>query len=73
MGYGRVSLTGDPAREPLTAPALQAYQCASLWATIAVLGAVCRRRQTGQGARIGISAQETSLDMSETAHSLYIL
>jgi len=68
---GLMSLTGDPTREPLTAPALQAYHCASLWATIAVQGAVYRRKRTGQGARIDLSTQETGFDMSETSHSFY--
>ena len=68
---GLMGLTGDPAREPLTAPALQAYHCTSVWAAISVLGAVYRRRKTGQGARIDLSSQETSFDMSETAHSFY--
>ena len=66
-----MSLTGDPAREPLTAPALQSYHCASVWAALSVLGAVYRRRKTGQGARVDLSVQETSFDMSETAHSFY--
>ena len=60
---GLMGLTGDPAREPLTAPALQAYHCTSVWAAISVLGAVYRRRKTGQGARIDLSSQETSFDM----------
>ena len=68
---GLMSLTGDPAREPLTAPALQSYHCASVWAALSVLGAVYRRRKTGQGARVDLSVQETSFDMSETAHSFY--
>ena len=69
---GLMSLTGDPDQEPLTAPALQGYQCASLWATIAVQAALYRRLKTGQGARIDLSVQEALFDMSETAHSFYL-
>ena len=69
---GLMSLTGDPSREPLTAPALQGYQSASLWMTIAVLASLYRRLKTGQGARLDLSLQEVLFDMSETAHSFYI-
>ena len=68
---GVMSLTGDPAREPLTAGANQAYQVASIWSTIAILAALIRRGATGQGARLDISAQEAVVDMSEAAHSYY--
>ena len=69
---GVMSLTGDPEREPLTAPALQGYQVASLWATLAVQAALFRRLKTGQGARLDLSLQETIFDMSETAHSFFL-
>ena len=69
---GLMGTTGDPAREPLNAPALQASQVASIWATIAVLGALWRRLETGQGARIDLSVQDAVFDMSETAHSFYL-
>ncbi len=69
---GMMSLSGDPTREPLTAPAMQGYQVGSLWATIALLAAIYRRLKTGQGARIDLSLQETAFDMSETAHTYYM-
>lgn len=69
---GLMSLTGDPNREPLVAPALQGYQVASIWLTIAVQAGIFRRVKTGQGARIDISLQEALFDMSETAHTFYL-
>ena len=69
---GLMGLMGDPAREPLNAPAAQAYQCASLWATIAVQAALFRRTRTGAGARVDLSLQEALTDMSETAHSFFL-
>ncbi len=69
---GLMGLTGDPSSEPLNPPALQGSQVTSLWATIAIQGAVFRRLKTGQGARLDISMQEAVFDMSETAHSYYL-
>ena len=69
---GLMSVCGDPAREPLNAPAMQSFQIASLWATVGTLAALYRRRHTGHGARVDIAAQEAILDMSETVHSFWL-
>jgi crotonobetainyl-CoA:carnitine CoA-transferase CaiB-like acyl-CoA transferase len=69
---GLMGLTGDPGREPLVAPALQAFQYVSLWTVIAVQAAWYRRLRTGQGARLDLSLQEAVLDISETAHTFYL-
>ncbi len=69
---GLMGLTGDPDREPLTAPAMQAYQTTALWATMAIQAAVYKRRRTGLGSRIDISVQEAIYDMSEAAHTFYL-
>ena len=39
---GCLTLTGDPNREPLTAPACQAYHVASLYAATGILAARAR-------------------------------
>ena len=69
---GLMGLTGDPDREPLTAPGMQAYQTTALWALMAILAAVYKRRRTGLGSRIDISVQEAIYDMSEAAHTFYL-
>ena len=69
---GLMSVCGDPAREPLNAPAMQSFQIASLWATVGALAALYRRRHTGHGARVDIAAQEAILDMSETVHTFWL-
>ncbi len=69
---GLMALTGDPEREPLVAPALQAYQWASMWLTVGVQASLYRRLKTGQGARIDLSLQEAVFDISETAHTFYL-
>ena len=69
---GLQSLTGDADGEPLVAPAMQAYHVASMWAAIAIQAAVYRRRRTGRGAHIDLSAQEVVLDQSEAAHVFWV-
>jgi crotonobetainyl-CoA:carnitine CoA-transferase CaiB-like acyl-CoA transferase len=69
---GIMGLTGDPDREPLTAPAMQAYQTTALWALMATQAAVYKRRRTGLGSRIDISVHEAIYDMSEAAHTFYL-
>ena len=69
---GLQSLTGEAEGEPLAAPGMQAYHVASMWAAIAIQAAVYRRRRTGQGARIDLSAQEVVLDQSEAAHVFWV-
>ncbi|MCL0101695.1 CoA transferase [Dehalococcoidia bacterium] len=69
---GLMSLTGKPDEEPLTPPALQPSQIASIWATLAIQGAVYRKLKTGQKARIDISLQEATFDVTEMAHSQYL-
>lgn len=69
---GLMGISGDPNREPLTAPALQASQVAGVWSLISTLAAILRLGATGQGARVDISAQEAVLDISESGHLFYI-
>ena len=69
---GLMSMHGSPTREPLTAPAIQTYQCTSLWGVISTLAALLRRWDTGQGARVDLSAQEVIVDLSNPIPMSYI-
>jgi crotonobetainyl-CoA:carnitine CoA-transferase CaiB-like acyl-CoA transferase len=68
---GCLMLAGDPNRAPLTGPATPAYQVASLNATIALLAALWRRRQTGLGAQVDVSVQEAVASVAESMWSFY--
>lgn len=69
---GLLAISGFPDREPLTAPAMQAYQICGVWGLIGTLAALYRRSLTGQGARVDISAQEAVADMSESGHTFFL-
>ena len=69
---GLMSMHGSPTREPLAASAIQTYQGTSLWGVISTLAALLRRWDTGQGARVDLSAQEVIVDLSNPVAMSYI-
>lgn len=68
---GLMHLTGEPEREPLKLPLLQAEYQAGLNAAVAILCAVYHRDTTGEGQYIDISVQETVASILEGAISTY--
>lgn len=55
---GQMYVTGSPSTPPLKAFGEQSYYTASLYATIAILLAARKRRESGKGEHIDISLQE---------------
>lgn len=64
---GLMYLTGDPKSPPVQAGGYQVYYTGSMFAAVATLMAVYRRRTTGEGEHVDVSMQECVASLLETA------
>lgn len=58
---GLMSLVGNPGEPPVRIPVSINDMGTGLWATIGVLSALMRRRETGQGETVSVSLYETAM------------
>jgi crotonobetainyl-CoA:carnitine CoA-transferase CaiB-like acyl-CoA transferase len=70
---GCMSLTGDPGRPPLRVTFPQSYQWTGCYAAMASLVAHMKRRRTGTGEHVDVSAQATMLWGFSHAHTFWDL
>lgn len=70
---GCMSLTGDPGRPPLRVSFPQSYQWTGSYAAMASLVAHTKRRRTGAGEHVDVSAQATMLWGFSHAHTFWDL
>ncbi|HZR85003.1 MAG TPA: CoA transferase [Candidatus Binatia bacterium] len=68
---GMTFVNGHPGAPPITPFGLQAYHSAGVYAAIAALLALRRRRQTGRGAAIDVSVQAAAAAAVEHVTSFY--